>query len=197
MDRNNLFFIFKAMKPHIPWLLLLKQDLSAFWVIASASLCVGLLVNQFRDKPLSLTYQTKAERLELAVSKVVRETSVNNVKTEETLSKDISLEQFRTFVEGRRVLVLDARPEIFHRLGHVPGALSLARDDFEKSYAKLKDQLEKNKDQPLILYCSNTSCEDSHLVQKALSKLGYTNVSIFSGGWAVWTQAQLPEETNP
>jgi rhodanese-related sulfurtransferase len=92
---------------------------------------------------------------------------------------------------------LDARPEIFYRLGHVPGALSLARDDFENAYAQLKERLEKDKNQPLIIYCSNSSCEDSHLVQSALLKLGYVNVAVFSGGWATWTQEKLPEETNP
>jgi predicted sulfurtransferase len=69
-------------------------------------------------------------------------------------------------VESKRGLVLDARPEIFHRLGHVPGALSLPRDDFETGYAALKEKLEADRSQPIVIYCSSASCEDSGLVKK-------------------------------
>jgi len=189
------------MKPSIipcaVWKTTLTRDLILFWIIATSSLCAGLFINQFRDKPLPLVYQSKAERLKQAVSKMASEKAAPPALTGEVLNSNLSLEQFRAFTEGKKGLVLDARPEIFHRLGHVPGALSLSRDDFEKAYAKVKDLLEKDKNQALVLYCATSSCEDSHLVQTALSKLGYTNVAIFTGGWAAWTQANLPEEVNP
>gem|GEM_PF-4178326 len=35
----------------------------------------------------------------------------------------------------------------FHRLGHLPGAISLRRDEFETGYALVKTQLESNRSQ--------------------------------------------------
>jgi rhodanese-related sulfurtransferase len=178
------------------WYSKFRTDLFLLWIIATCSLCVGLLLNQFRDQPLPLSYKSKAERLELVVSKIA-EKAVSKSITSVALPKTLSLEEFRSYVEKNSGLILDARPEIFHRLGHVPGALSLAREDFEKDYTKLKNRLEKDKDQPLVVYCSSTSCEDSHLVQAALLKLGYVNVATFPGGWDAWTQEKLPVEVNP
>lgn len=173
----------------------LLPDLHAFWIVATASICVGLVVNQFRDKPLSLVYQSKQERLEGAVARVVAssETPKQNVLSV-SLPQNLSLDEFRAFVMEKHGLVLDARPEIFHRLGHVPGAISLPREDFEKSYANLRNKLDAVRDRPVVVYCSSNSCEDSELVQKALMNLGYARVAVFREGWAAWTQAGLPEE---
>lgn len=46
----------------------------------------------------------------------------------------LTLEEFFEFVD-KDGLVLDTRSKIFYRLGHVPGAISLLRDDFENAYA--------------------------------------------------------------
>lgn len=178
------------------WRRIIIRDLFLFWILATAALCLALLVNQLREQPLTLTYQSKEARMQESVSRIGAVISTSSAK-KQALPANLSLEEFRSYVEKKDAVILDARPEIFHRLGHVPGALSLARDDFEKSYAKLKDRLERDKSQTLVLYCSSSSCEDSHLVQTALLRLGYSNVAIFTGGWAAWTQAKLPEESNP
>jgi len=109
----------------------------------------------------------------------------------------ISLEQFQRCAQPGEALVLDARPRIFYSLSHVPSALSLPRDDFEVSYARLKSQLEKDRARPLAVYCSDADCEDSKLVANALLKLGYSQVLRFKGGWAAWQDAHLPEEKTP
>ena len=109
----------------------------------------------------------------------------------------MGLEEFRVLVESKGALILDARPEIFHRLGHVPGALSLPREDFEASFALHRNHLEADKGALVVIYCSGSSCEDSGLVRKALHRLGFTQISVFKGGWSAWTSAGLPEERTP
>ncbi len=170
----------------------LLPDLCALGMMATIAICVGLLVNQFRDKPLSLVYQSKQVRLDQAVSRVAA--LEDSRPSSPSVSQELSLDEFRIFVEKKRGLILDARPELFHRLGHVPGALSLPREDFEAGYARLKSRLEADKNQPMVVYCSSNSCEDSELLQKALGGLGFTQVVVWRGGWAEWTQAGLPEE---
>lgn len=161
----------------------------------TGALCIGLLLNQFRDKPLPLIYQSKEQRLEHAVKKIESESPYlrENSATAQ-LPEVLTLEQVREIVEKRQALILDARPEIFYRMGHIPTAVSLPREDFERAYFQLRGKLEPNKRQPIAIYCSGASCEDSHLVKKALLRLGYSNVAVFRGGWSEWVNAGLAEE---
>lgn len=160
-------------------------------ILAIIALCLGYLVNRLRDKPLPLVYQYKAERIQQAVIHLSPKPQLPIVPV---FNQSLSLQEFREFVEKKQGLVLDARPELFHRIGHVPGARSLPRDDFENSYNHYKSVLEKDKTQPIVVYCADTSCEDSELVRQALVRLHYTHVAIFHGGWAEWQRAGLKEE---
>jgi len=173
----------------------LKEDLLFLWGAATTAMCLGLLVNQFRDKPLGLIYQGKAERLQAAVVRLAPAPSSAEAFSprEASLPEYLTLEEFGHFARDGG-LVLDARPEIFHRLGHVPGAISLPRDDFENAYKVLREKLEADKTRPIAVYCSGASCEDSELVKKSLAALGFTQVSIFRGGWSEWQGAGKPEE---
>lgn len=170
---------------------MIGRDLVGVWLLATGSLCVGFLINQFRDKPLPLVYASKQERIDQAVAQTAPAAPV--VPSIPGKAVVIGLQEFRQLVEGRKTIILDARPEIFHRLGHVPGAVSLSREEFERDYAKNKSLLGDH--QALIaVYCSSSSCEDSGMVADALVKLGYTNVEVFKGGWDEWSGAGLPQE---
>ncbi|PTY02211.1 hypothetical protein DB346_10050 [Verrucomicrobia bacterium LW23] len=153
----------------------LALDLTVFACVATAALCLGLLVNQFRDRPAPLIYQSKAERLNQAVALVGPEpgapATAAAAPAQVELPARLDLAAFRRIVEEKQVLVLDARPEIFHRLGHVPGALSLPRDEFEVYYPQLQTILQP-KTRPLVLYCSSPSCEDGTLVEKGPAQTG-------------------------
>ncbi|MCC7518024.1 MAG: rhodanese-like domain-containing protein [Verrucomicrobiae bacterium] len=162
--------------------------------MTTIALGLGLLLNQFRDAPLPLLYQSKQVRFEQEVARLVPLETPRHSVVASSAVREVGLEEFREFVSGRRGLVLDARPEIFHRLGHVPGALSLPRDDFEKAYARQRSKLEGNKDLPVAVSCSDAHCEDGRMVAEALQRLGFRHVLLFKGGWAEWTRAGLPEE---
>lgn len=166
-------------------------ELSIVGMMAGASLCCGIFLNQFRDKPLPLVYKSKTERLQGSVSTLADLEPLKKGTTQAFPVQEISLDSFRIFVNEKRGLVLDARPEIFYHFGHVPGALSLPRDEFEKGYTQLKSKLETNKSKPVIIYCSDESCEDSLLVSQALANLGYMQISVFRGGWDAWSKAGL------
>ncbi len=173
----------------------IKQSFLFLWILGTTALCLGLLINQFRDDPLPLIHQGKAERMQSAVQRLVSAPAPEATSpVHEKLPTVLSLEEFSQYAEGKQGLVLDARPEIFHRLGHVPGAMSLAREDFENAYTALRSLLEKDRSQPLVVYCSGASCEDSELVKQSLEALGYTNVGIFRGGWLEWQAAGKAEE---
>lgn len=172
---------------------LIIRDVFGVFIIAALSLCLGLLINRFYYKPLPMVYQSKAQRLDDSVNKIGANSHLRSTRLE-SLPEQLTLDEFAEYVRLKKGIVLDARPEIFHRLGHVPGALSLPRDDFYKGYDRLRATLERSKEQPVVVYCSSLSCEDSELVQRSLVKLGYNQVAVFKGGWAEWTEAKFPEE---
>lgn len=178
----------------------LRGDLLFIGVLILASGAVGQIINHCREQPLPFGYATKAERLEKSVQAIIPLKPVETLlpKTPvESVPVDLSLKEFQAFAAARRGLVLDARPEIFYRLGHVPYALTLPRETFDKAYTLLRGRLETDLAVPLVVYCSSATCEDSELVQKALQKIGFTHVALFRGGWGEWTEAHLPEERLP
>lgn len=175
------------------------------------AICCGFAINQFRETPLPLVYTSKTERIQQAVERIIKssseeahstETAMNSTQaaesqtkpglTDEPRARPIDLAAFRAM--QKHALILDTRPEIFHRFGHIPSALSLPRDDFDAYYNKQRVHLEKHKRHSVVLYCSGENCEDAEMVANALFGLGFTQLHLFKGGWNAWTQAKLPEE---
>ena len=146
---------------------------------------------------MPLNYQPKAERLAATVDKIdaARHERPPDESALPARNPDIlNLEEFRSFASEQHGLVIDARPEIFHRLGHVPGAIALPRDEFETYYQRHQALLATAQDQTLAIYCSGVTCQDAELVGSALRRLGHTKIAIFRGGWDEWKRAGLPEE---
>lgn len=176
------------------WLPLLARDCLAVAVIAALGVGCGLAVNAWRAQPLPMRYLPKAERLQQAVEPYLPQTGPSPAVSKVI---PVDLPMFREMVEQKEALILDARPEVFYQLGHVPGAISLPREDFEARYGVLRAELERNKARRIVVYCSDLDCEDSEMVAEGLLKLSYPSVFLFNGGWSAWTEAHLPEEKAP
>src|SRR5438045_5262688 len=86
-------------------------------------------------------------------------------------------------------LFLDARPLPFYEMSHIPGALPLPEDDFDRAFAKIEPRLRSSFD--VVVYCSGFGCEASHLVARRLKERGIPAVAI-NEGWQAWTDASDP-----
>jgi rhodanese-related sulfurtransferase len=150
------------------------------------SLALGLMVNHFRTKPLALVYRSPEQRLQAELTELVSGPPLQSFPV-----STIDLGQFRQIVHDKSELILDARDALYYQQGHVPGALSLSRDNFGRDYLRLRSMLEKDKNRPIVVYCSGGACHDSKMVAQALLSLGFTNVRIFPGGWEQWSAAGL------
>ncbi|HUA32055.1 MAG TPA: rhodanese-like domain-containing protein [Candidatus Binataceae bacterium] len=157
-------------------------------VLAFGSLLIGLGINRFRSTPLPLVYQSPEQRLsaELAHLVAAPPMQLNG-------SDSIGFNKFRTIFQSGSALIVDARDKTFYDQGHIPGALSLPRDDFPSSYKALRPTLDQHRDQPIVVYCSGGDCHDSRLVAGALLSLGYSQVQVFTDGWQGWTDNGMPE----
>jgi rhodanese-related sulfurtransferase len=69
---------------------------------------------------------------------------------------------------------------------HIPGSIHF--DDPKDLYSALQ------KDDEIIVYCSNVDCLSSVALYRALIERGYTNVRRYSGGLLDWEEAGLPLE---
>ncbi len=172
----------------------LIHDLLGLFILAALSLLFGISLNLFRHDPLPWKYQSREERLEKDLSQL-GSLQIPIAPTSIPPAEVLSLEEFNEFVNSRHGIILDARIRYLYNQGHVPAALSLSGETFLNSYKLLENQL--NKDLPLVIYCSNINCGDSELVRRMLIRLGYKDVALFRGGWAEWTQANLPVEKSP
>lgn len=158
-----------------------SKDLLLVIVALGASLVLGLFSNTLRHERLPFLYQNREMRMMKTVS--------SGNRTAFAEPEIIDFKQARLAQKEGSALFVDARESDFFEEGHIPGAINLPREDIllAKSGAVPKD-----KDRRLIVYCSGEDCEDSKIVAKGLSVMGYSNVSVYGGGWEEWTTAESP-----
>ncbi len=168
----------------------LIRDLAMVAIIAVISLAAGLVIDRFAKNPLPIIYKTPEQRFDAELTNLVA-TPPFKIAPAAT----IGLPEFRAALAGKHTLILDARPSLIYAQGHVPGALNLSRQDFARDYRRLAPTLKPATEKPIIVYCSGGDCHDSRMVANALLTLGYSNVSVFTGGWEVWSANKLPATT--
>ena len=168
------------------------RDLAGLALLAAGSLGIGLIGNGLRAQPLALRYQPPEARL----AETVARTPADRPPASHGDWQTISLDEFQAMVAARTGVSLDARPRAFYAAGHVPGALSLPRDDFERTFPSVRAALETNPGQPIVVYCAEADCRDSELVADALSRLGFQRLRVYKEGWEEWQRAGLPQETS-
>ena len=174
------------------WLPAVLNDAARTGAVALAALGIGWTLNGLRREPLAWTYRSPAQRLQTAVSHWQPP-----APRAAPSPSAMDLAAFQAFAAARKGIVIDARPEAFYRLGHVPGAINLARETFTRDYDAQKAALEPHRTNGVAVYCSEAECPDAELVAAALARLGFQPLWVFRAGWEEWDKAGLPEEGAP
>jgi len=86
--------------------------------------------------------------------------------------------------------LVEALPEQYYRDGHLPGAIQLNHDEF-RTHA---DTRLPARDAFIVVYCSNSACQNSRMAAQTLASMGYTNVAEYEEGKQDWIEAGLPIE---
>ena len=108
------------------------------------------------------------------------------------MSQIISREELRIKLSSaNRPGLVEALPEKYYAVKHLPGALHLPHDQVEALAGGLLPQ----KSAEIVVYCANRQCQNSHIAAHRLSVLGYANVSVYAGGKQEWEEAGLPFES--
>lgn len=87
--------------------------------------------------------------------------------------------ELKNFVEKGGVKIVDVREESDYQIGHIPGAISIPKDELSNNLNKL------SKDEITIVYCYNQQC---HLGENACLILADYDfpVMLMEGGFDVW-----------
>lgn len=160
----------------------LWRNLQMALLIAGLASVVGLAVNS------RLLWRVLSGRTLSEMSATVSE------PTGAALPLPVELDEVRE-LQGDAALLIDARSREAFVEGHLPGARSLPRGEFEQLAATL--QAEVPFTTPLIVYCSGYDCNDSFSLAEQLIASGYRRVRVFEGGFPEWRDAGLPVEGTP
>lgn len=92
-------------------------------------------------------------------------------------------------INKKDAILLDIRPQKDFKAGHIVGARQIKPEEVrDANFSKL----EKFKNTPIIVVCAmgNTAVGTAN----KMSKQGFTDVNVLSGGMGAWTSAGLPVE---
>ena len=148
--------------------------LGAMAILVCAAV-VGLLHNHFSRYPLP-PFATEAS---------LRPPVAANVTF-------VDLAGGKSMFDAGAALFVDARPPEEYASGHVPGAVNLPADEFDKARAGLAETLRKA--QAIVCYCEGLTCERSSSVANRLGAAGYAHVFLMFSGWDEWEAAGYPSE---
>jgi len=102
----------------------------------------------------------------------------------------ISAEQLIELLDKHENLVIiDSRKPSDRNKGYIEGSVGLP--DTDTSPDSLSKHL-KTKTTPVVFFCNGVKCGRSMKASKVAIADGYKNIYWFRGGWAEWTEKNLP-----
>jgi rhodanese-related sulfurtransferase len=106
---------------------------------------------------------------------------------EHTITRD---ELSSLLTSAQPLLLLEALPAKYFEDSHLPGARNMPHD----AVAELAPTLAPEKAAPIVVYCANAACQNSHIAAVRLKQLGYIDVRVYAEGKQDWIGAGLPLE---
>jgi len=143
---------------------------------------VALIVNGFRSEPLKIWgAETRVERAKAKAQSKGVEVAAK--------WKYCDVTDLDTLIREDDAIVVDARPGLFYKMGHIPGAISLpaTTKDLGGEIRKVFSGVPPGK--IIAVYCADKNCENAETVAKQLVQIGYSRIFIYSDGWAEWEES--------
>lgn len=166
---------------------MIKGNSIQFLIVLCGSLLIGMVYNQFNSGGIPLFAST--------ASSVVSSRG-STLSSEEILSKKgrtLTLAEAFVLHETQAAVFIDARPPSFYKVEHIKNAVSI----YYKN-AGLNPVLESlKKNDPFVVYCSNSQCNQAQVLITTMQKAGFTKIFLFSGGMKEWRLSQYPMDRTP
>lgn len=104
----------------------------------------------------------------------------------------ISLEEAAELLSQQTAFFIDSRSPALYQASHIPGALNLPYEDFDKIF---RPGLIPTS-QTIVVYCEGGKCRSSVALAQKLVAQGYSNIHVVLEGWQGWQAAGLPIEVS-
>ena len=101
----------------------------------------------------------------------------------------VDLEELKRLVADGSVVLLDVRPALEYRQGHIPDARSIPVEELDQRLAELP------RDREVVAYCRGPYCVFSDEAAQLLQTQGF-QVRRFEAGFPEWRAAGLPIATS-
>jgi rhodanese-related sulfurtransferase len=166
------------------------SDFKRVLVLLVIAVGLAFLINQLRSEPLGMVYTTPAQQMETAPKGPGIDANAPPITV-------VGIDQVIKAATSRTHLIIDARPDLFWEIGHIPGAISLPRKQLAEYYPKTESLLREAvaAGRPLLLYCADLHCPDAGALAKELNQRGFNGLLLFEAGWAAWEEAGQAVET--
>lgn len=104
----------------------------------------------------------------------------------------ITMEEAQSISKDPHVVFIDARSAEEYTSGHIPQSICLPHASFAEIYPLIQQALSQKA--TLITYCEGERCGLSEHLRERLSREGFQDVRVLSGGWLAWLAQGLPRE---
>jgi rhodanese-related sulfurtransferase len=95
----------------------------------------------------------------------------------------LAMADFKVLLAAGHELVIDVRDSGSFKAGHIPGAINIVFEDFDKRAGQIKA---KANGRAVVIYCSCPSEHASAVAARMLLDRGLVNVSALVGGYPEW-----------
>lgn len=113
------------------------------------------------------------------------------LETQPQSTPELSTVEFKAFLAGKSGVVLDARPKLEFELAHIPGSISIE----ETGLLRIAQTL-PSPTTAIVIYSDGPFSDRTKLRAEELLSMGYTNVSRYQLGLAVWRALGNTAETS-
>ncbi len=117
------------------------------------------------------------------MSEKIKELRKNTKEAQEFFNKRLAYTlgpvELKNFIEKGGVRVVDVRAESDYQTAHIPGAISIPKDELGENLDKL------SKDEVTIVYCYNQQCHLGDNACLILAEYDYPTM-LLEGGFDVW-----------
>jgi len=103
------------------------------------------------------------------------------LETQPQSTPELSTDEFKAFLTGKSDVVLDARPKLEFELARIPGSISIEETGLLRIVQTLPAATTA-----IVIYSDGPFSEQTKARAKELPNMGYTNVSRYQLGLAVW-----------
>jgi rhodanese-related sulfurtransferase len=163
-----------------------RTDIKGVFILSFFAVVTAFMFNNLSPSSIALFGQWDVQKGVISANS--KTNHINN--SLEILDPELVLK----IIQSKQRVIFDVRPPEIYDKGHIPSARSFPLTQFDENVPRMFSII--NQPDPVLVYCSSAQCTDSHTFAEYLLGMGYTDVKVFSGGFAQWQEQGYEIEKN-